>query len=102
MPTLTGATCRTPSKKPGKTSPPPLGRCIVVDLINEHLMVYENGRMAFGVRPVKGGAPTDPSTRGVFMVYKRLRHHTSSKYPYPPGNMDFALFFHVLPRTLGE
>jgi L,D-transpeptidase catalytic domain/Putative peptidoglycan binding domain len=82
------------AKKAGKTSPAPLGRCIVVDLINEHLMVYENGRMAFGVRPIKGGAPTDPSTRGVFKVYKRLRHHTSSKYPYPPGNMDFALFFH--------
>ena len=27
------------------------------------------------------------------MSSRRLRHHTSSTYPIPPGNMDFSLFY---------
>jgi lipoprotein-anchoring transpeptidase ErfK/SrfK len=65
-----------------------------VDLIDERLRAFENGLTKLDFHPIKGGAPSDPSTRGVFKVFKRLRHHTSSKFPIPPGNMDFALFFH--------
>jgi hypothetical protein len=73
---------------------PPLGRCVVVDLINDRLRAFENGMLRFDFRPIKGGSLTDQSTRGVFKVYKRLRHHTSSTYPEPPGNMDYSLFYH--------
>jgi L,D-transpeptidase catalytic domain/Putative peptidoglycan binding domain len=72
----------------------PLGRCILADLINQRLLAFENGVAKLDIRPIKGGARTDPTTRGVFKVLRRFRHHTSSKYPIPPGNMDFALFFH--------
>lgn len=72
----------------------PFGRCILVDLIVGRLRAFEDGVLKFDLRPIAGGARTSPTTRGVFNVYRRLRHHTSSKYPYPPGNMDFSLFFH--------
>lgn len=72
----------------------PLGRVVVVDLINDRLRAFENGAQKFDFRPIKGGSLTDPSTRGVFKVYRRLRNHTSSQYPIPPGNMDFSLFYH--------
>ncbi len=73
---------------------PPSGRCVVADLINERLRAFDSGSLRFDFKPIKGGNATDPSTRGVFKVFKRLRHHTSSKYPIPPGNMDYALFYH--------
>jgi hypothetical protein len=73
--------------------PPPAGRCVVVDLINDRLRAYDSGALILEFMQVKGGSATDPSTRGVFKVYKRLRNHTSSKFPIPPGNMDFSLFY---------
>lgn len=73
---------------------PPSGRSILVDLINGRLRAFEDGVVRLDIHPIKGGAPTSPTTRGVFKVLRRLRHHTSSKYPIPPGNMDFSLFFH--------
>jgi hypothetical protein len=79
--------------KSGNTSRPS-GRCVLVDLINERLRAFEDGATKLDFKPIKGGSATDPSTRGVFKVFKRLRHHTSSKFPIPPGNMDFALFYH--------
>jgi hypothetical protein len=71
----------------------PSGRCILVDLVNDRLRAFDNGLTKLDFRPIKGGARSDPSTRGVFKVFKRLRHHTSSKFPIPPGNMDFSLFY---------
>ena len=72
----------------------PFGRCILVDLIVGRLRAFQDGVLKFDLHPISGGAHTSPTTRGVFKVFSRLRHHTSSKYPYPPGNMDFSLFFH--------
>jgi len=71
----------------------PSGRCILVDLIIGRLRAFQDGVLKFDFRQITGGARTSPTSRGVFKVYSRLRHHTSSKYPYPPGNMDFSLFF---------
>ena len=76
----------------GRTSAP-LGRCIVVDLINNQLYAYENGTEKFHFLRIKGGSASDPSDRGVFKVYKRLRDHTSSQFPEPRGNMNFSLFY---------
>jgi hypothetical protein len=76
-----------------KSSPPPMGRVIVVDLINDRLRAYKSGIKDLDFRPIKGGSATDPSTRGVFKIFRALRKHTSSKFPIPPGNMDFALFY---------
>lgn len=76
----------------GRTSAP-LGRCIVVDLINNQLYAYENGAEKFHFLRIKGGSASDPSDRGVFKVYKRLRDHTSSQFPEPRGNMNFSLFY---------
>ncbi len=69
----------------------PSGRCIVVDLVNRVLHAYRDGVEDVTASPVCGG----PSTRaGVFqMSSRRLRNHTSSTYPIPPGNMNFSLFF---------
>jgi hypothetical protein len=79
----------TPSK-----SPAPLGQVILVDLIHGRLRAFRNGALQHDFSPIKGGSASDPSTRGVFKVFKAFRHHTSSKFPIPPGNMDFSLFFH--------
>lgn len=76
------------------SSPKPAARVIVADLINERLRAYEDGILKLDFRQIKGGTSADPSTRGVFKVFKRLRHHTSSEFPDPPGNMDFSLFYH--------
>jgi L,D-transpeptidase catalytic domain len=76
-----------------KSSPIPSKRCIVVDLINEKLYAYNDGVCDLKFRRIKGGDAANPSDRGVFKVYKRLRYHTSSLYPEPPGNMDCALFY---------
>jgi len=76
-----------------KSSPPPTGRVIVVDLINNRLRAFRNGTKDLDFKPIRGGSASDPSTRGVFKVVRALRHHTSSKFPIPPGNMDFSLFY---------
>jgi hypothetical protein len=72
----------------------PSGRCILVDLINDRLRAFENGLIKLDIFPIKGGARNSPTTRGVFKVSRRLRYHTSSKFPFPRGNMDFSLVFH--------
>lgn len=72
----------------------PSGFCILVDLINNRLRAFQHGGLALDFKPIHGGSATDPSTRGVFKVFRRERFHTSSKFPIPPGNMDFALFYH--------
>ena len=77
-----------------RRSSPPLGRVVLVDLMNDRLRAFENGALKFDFQPIKGGSMTDPSTRGVFKVYKRLRHHASRQFPEPPGNMDYSLFHH--------
>jgi hypothetical protein len=76
------------------SSPSPSGQVIVVDLIHDRLRAFRSGTLEHDFRPIKGGSASDPTTRGVFKVFKAFRHHTSSKFPVPPGNMDFALFFH--------
>jgi hypothetical protein len=80
--------------KTKSSSPKPAGRVILVDLINSRLRAFKDGKRDLDFKPIAGGSTSDPSTRGVFKVFKRLRHHTSSKFPIPPGNMDFALFYH--------
>jgi len=73
---------------------PAQGRCIVVDLINGKLIAFKNGTAELRISPIAGGSASDPSDRGVFpMSSRRLRHHTSSQFPIPPGNMDFSLFY---------
>lgn len=73
---------------------PPSGRCILVDLIHNRLLAFVNGVAQLTISPIRGGSAADPSTRGVFqMSSRRLRHHTSSQFPIPPGNMDFSLFY---------
>lgn len=76
------------------SSPPPRGQVVVVDLINNRLRAFTSGRLDHDFRPIHGGSASDPSTRGVFKVFKAFRKHTSSKFPIPPGNMDFSLFYH--------
>ena len=77
------------------TGPPPKGRCILVDLIGHTLIAFNNGVEELRSAPVSGGSASDPSTPGVFpMSSRRLRDHTSSKFPIPPGNMNFSLFYH--------
>ncbi|MCM0080693.1 L,D-transpeptidase family protein [Geomonas sp. Red32] len=72
----------------------PAGRCILVDLINGVLYAFEDGNQFMKSAPIHGGAPEDPSAMGVFpMSSRRLRHHTSSKFPTPPDNMEFAMFY---------
>jgi hypothetical protein len=83
---------RSPSNCPSVT--PAKGRCILVDLIHGELIAFHDGTQDLRISPIKGGSASDPSTRGVFpMTSRRLRHHTSSKFPIPPGNMDFSLFY---------
>lgn len=81
------------AKRKGNTMKP-AGFCILVDLINGRLRAFQQGAVALDFKPIRGGSATDPSTRGVFRVTRALRHHTSSQFPEPPGNMDFALFYH--------
>jgi hypothetical protein len=74
---------------------PPSGRCILADLVANTLTSYLGGVEQLRTSPVHGGSVSDPSTQGVFpLTSRRLRNHTSSKYPIPPGNMNFSLFFH--------
>jgi hypothetical protein len=79
----------TPSSSPG-----PSGQVVIVDLINRRLRAYRDGVLECDFSPIIGGSASDPSTRGVFKVYKAFRYHTSSKFPKPKGNMDFSLFYH--------
>ena len=73
---------------------PPAGRCVLVDLIHNRLIAFVNGAAHLTISPIRGGSAADPSNRGVFqMTARRLRRHTSSLYPIPPGNMDFSLFY---------
>jgi hypothetical protein len=73
----------------------PSGRCILADLVHNTLIAYNGGVEELRTSPVHGGSPSDPSTQGVFpLTSRRLRNHTSSKYPIPPGNMNFSMFFH--------
>jgi hypothetical protein len=74
---------------------PARGQCILVDLISGELIAFRDGIEDLRTSPIRGGSVDDPSTRGVFpMTSRRLRHHTSSQFPIPPGNMDFSLFYH--------
>jgi Putative peptidoglycan binding domain len=70
----------------------PSGRCILVDLVNDRLRAFDNGLTKLDFRTIKGGARSDPSTRGVFKVFKRLRHHTSSKSPFRRETWIFLSF----------
>lgn len=81
--------------KPTKLPSAPGGRCIVVDLINNVLQVFESGMQVRSISPIHGGEGAHPSTRGVFWIdpKRRFRQHTSSSYPIPPGNMNFSLFY---------
>lgn len=73
----------------------PAGRCIVADLINNRLYAFQGGEQFMVSSPIHGGSPANPSSRGVFpMTSRRLRHHTSSKYPFPQDNMQYAMFYH--------
>jgi hypothetical protein len=87
------ATVPCPNPKAAK----PQGRCILVNLIKNNMYVYLNGVLQFKVERIRGGTAVDPSTQGVFDIPKGKAHrkesHTSSKYPEPPGNMDFSLFY---------
>jgi hypothetical protein len=76
------------------SSPSPSGQVILADLINRRLRAYRDGVLECDFSPIIGGRASAPSTRGVFKVYKAFRHHTSSKFPKPVGNMDFSLFYH--------
>jgi hypothetical protein len=71
----------------------PIGRCVLVDLIHSRLYAYESGFQKFYFDRIRGGSARNPSDRGVFKVYKRLRYHTSSLAPDSVGNMDFSLFY---------
>jgi hypothetical protein len=74
----------------------PKERCILVDLIHEpnRLVAFKDGKAERRISRVHGGSAEDPSTRGVFpMTSRRLRHHTSAKFPEPPDNMQFSMFY---------
>ncbi len=82
------------SKYENETPPLPESNIIIVDLINRHLLAYTDGNLILNIKPVLGGSSKFPSTSGVFqMTLRRLRYHTSSKYPTPRGNMNFSLFY---------
>ena len=82
----------TPTTCPSAAAPK--GRCIVVDLINRKLFAFLNGSLTMTSSPIHGGSTQDPSHRGVFvMSNRRLRNHTSSRFPTPVGNMNFAMFY---------
>lgn len=73
----------------------PKGRSIIIDLVHNKLTAFENGTVKMRILPIRGGSKEDPSTQGVFpMTSRRLRHHTSSEFPEPPDNMQFAMFYH--------
>lgn len=82
-------------RKKSKAKPQaPSGKCIVVNLIDNELFAYESGSKTHTIKPIRGGSFDHPTRRGVFkMSSRRLKNHTSSLYPEPPGNMDFSLFF---------
>jgi len=72
----------------------PAGRCILVDLYGMKLTAFKDGKAELNISPIIGGRPKFPSHRGVFqMTSRRLRHHTSSAFPKPHDNMQFALFY---------
>jgi len=71
----------------------PHGKCILVDLVGNRIHAFEDGAEKMNISPVRGGSKEDPSHKGVFRVFKWRRHHTSSKFPEPPDNMEFALFY---------
>lgn len=83
---------------PKPTSKKFFNRCVIIDLMNNYLWAYDSGKpvkfSTLEFLPIKGGTKGHPTKRGAFRMKKRrLRKHTSSLYPYPPGNMDFSLFF---------
>ena len=74
----------------------PRYRAILVNLVNNRLDIYHNGKKEFRVSPISGGKARFLSDRGVFFIYKRKEKHSSSKFPPPPGaprNMDYSLFY---------
>jgi Putative peptidoglycan binding domain/L,D-transpeptidase catalytic domain len=77
----------------GDVPAPPQGRSIQVNLFDRELTAYEDGTVAMHISPVAGGRPGFRSTFGVFqMTSRRLRHHSSSKFP-GKDNMAFSLFY---------
>jgi hypothetical protein len=81
---------------------PPFGQVVVVNLNvwgnqkPQTLTAYESGKPADDLKdvPCFGGSLEYPSHRGVFRIFERHFLHTSSAFPYPLGNMNFALRFH--------
>jgi len=84
-------------------SKPPTGKAVVVNLDGhpQTVTAYQDGRPLpmLDKAPCHGGSIDHPSTRGVFQVYERSRHHTSKIYPEPHDNMQFAVFYN---RMSGE
>jgi hypothetical protein len=77
-----------------RTAVQPRGRSILINLVHNKLVAFEDGTVVMTIQPIHGGSPGDPSTQGVFpMTSRRLRHHTSSTFPEPPDNMQFAMFY---------
>ena len=74
------------------------GKYILVDITEQWLGAYENGRLVFSVPAATGKAGTESPT-GIFRISARHLNHTSSLYKtandeeqYP---MDNALRFHI-------
>lgn len=74
------------------------GKYILVDITEQWLGAYENGKLVFST-PAATGKETAETPTGMFRISTRHRHHTSSLYKtaddeeqYP---MDNALRFHI-------
>src|SRR5262249_2452 len=56
-----------------ETQAPPKGMCILVDLINNRLYAFTDGKQDHLISPIHGGSHDDPSTQGVFKVDPKRR-----------------------------
>lgn len=76
------------------------GKYILVNMTEQWLGAYENGKLKFSM-PAATGRPGFESPTGVFRISARDRHHTSSLYKTDNGEeqypMDNAMRFHISP-----
>ncbi|MDD5711211.1 MAG: L,D-transpeptidase [Smithellaceae bacterium] len=81
----------------------PYRKYILINLTEQWMGAYENGRLVFSM-PAATGMEGHPTPTGLFRVDARDRNHTSSMYKTPDEKqqypMDYAIRFYVGPDNI--